>query len=268
MIMSDIGTDFDAYWANISQILAVLTLSLVMEIRILQGKLNETPVWVQLMQAIIWAPPLVLSAFLIPLSIDASRPGGTEAEWMHFITSLTIAAAAGSLVLNPALIFILFSAVEPAMRLKQLLSWRRWQLIKGPIEERFTKRRALKTLDRYRNQVLQLESMRNASIATLRSLDSRKADLIEELTGGGLAPWESVSKWQELESTIISRHTVSVVFFIQVCIANEATEDIRQLEGILGAIDSRKGNYRKIARKLNAIESEVAKNKALHLRKV
>lgn len=120
-------TDLDAYWATAAQILAVLSLAVVVEARAVQRQWNSAPAWLQLAQGLLWASILIAAALLLPSALEASRPDRSQPDWMPEVTQLVIAYSASILVLSPAFLFLVTGSAESFYAIKGLAPRARWQ---------------------------------------------------------------------------------------------------------------------------------------------
>ncbi|WP_272027949.1 hypothetical protein [Kocuria rosea] len=120
-------TTLDAYWATAAQILALLSLAVVVEARAVQRRWSSVPAPVQLMQGAIWFSVLSLAAFLLPSALEASRPDRSQPDWMPEVTQLVIMYSVAMLVLGPAVMFLVVGSAESVYAVRGFSPRARWQ---------------------------------------------------------------------------------------------------------------------------------------------
>lgn len=170
-------TILDAYWATAAQILAVLSLAVVVEARAVQRQRSRLPAWFQLLQGVLWASVFVAAALLLPSALEASRPDRSEPDWMPQLTRYVIAGSASILVLSPALLLLVASLAESYYAAKGLALPTRWRAWRQMRESR-------RLLKRNEQQTLQLRQFLKAAAGDREYIESDQRNFREKIKDG------------------------------------------------------------------------------------
>jgi hypothetical protein len=170
-------TTLDAYWATAAQILALLSLAVVVEARAVQRQWSSVPAPVQLIQGAIWFSILGLAAFLLPSALEASRPDRSQPDWMPEVTQIVIMYSVAMLVLGPAVLFLVTGSAESVYAVRGLAPrarWRAWQHA----------RRSRRLQKRDEEQSRQLQQLVELTAAVRERIQSEQRDFRKKVKAG------------------------------------------------------------------------------------
>ncbi|MFI7581942.1 hypothetical protein [Kocuria kalidii] len=170
-------TTLDAYWATAAQILALLSLAVVVEARALQRQWGSVPAAVQLMQGAIWFSVLGLAAFLLPSALEASRPDRSQPDWMPGLTQNVIMYSVAMLVLGPAVQFLVVGSAESVYAIRGLAPRARWQA-------RQHVRRSRRLLKREEEQTRQMQRLVEETAAVRERIEGEQREFRRKVKAG------------------------------------------------------------------------------------
>ncbi|NYJ06587.1 hypothetical protein [Petropleomorpha daqingensis] len=118
------------YWAAMTQVLPVVALAIVLEIRLVVSRWNEGfPRWLRALQSTLWAGILAVLAFGETNALRALR-GDKVASWWPAACEIAVGCGMGILIISPALEILVRANAEIVARLVaahplvRLKSWR------------------------------------------------------------------------------------------------------------------------------------------------
>lgn len=170
-------TNLDTYWATAAQVLAVLSLAVVVEVRAVQRQWNSVPAWFQLVQGVLWAGVLVAAALLIPSALEASRPDRSQPDWMPGLTQNVIMYSLSVLVISPAFLFLVAGSAESFYAIKGLELRARWQAWQHMRESR-------RLLKEHAEQTRQAQRLVEITDAARKRIEGDQQDFRKKVEAG------------------------------------------------------------------------------------
>lgn len=170
-------TALDAYWATAAQILAVLSLAVVVEARAVQRQWSSVPAWLQLLQGVLWFSVLGAAALLLPSALEASRPDRSHPEWMPGLTQSIILYSTSILVLSPALLFLVAGSAETVYAIRGLAPRARWRAWKQA-------RASRRLLQEHEEQTRQMGRLVELTSAARERIETDQQDFRKKIKAG------------------------------------------------------------------------------------
>lgn len=95
--------DWVTYWATTAQILPLVGLAVVLEVRVITSRWETWPEWLRWIQGALWSLVLLAVALLTPRALRATSPESSPPTWLNDVSEISISASLGVAVLSPAI---------------------------------------------------------------------------------------------------------------------------------------------------------------------
>lgn len=110
-------TEMNAYWASMAQLVAILLLAFVVEIRAMMRTWSRVPRWVRVTQGIMYLVYLVGAVFVLITAVRGSRPGSDDRSSLAGIAEGTVTGLLVVLLTIPLVNIVGRAFAEPLARI-------------------------------------------------------------------------------------------------------------------------------------------------------